>query len=314
MRQILGFPRLVACSSSCCWSGISITVIRLSGPADFRDHDQERPLSYIMDIRVHGNWICQRDYEGRVASKPPLLTWLIALSALPFERVHRALVYLPCALAVGLSALLIFLAGRAAFSRGAGFFAALFFLLSFPGVKQVCLARTDPVFTFLIALTAWLGYRAWRLNRSWMPFWLAAAATTLTKGPLGLVLASIGFLAHVLDRPRTAPVPLRRGAYPGSRALSRDLRGVGRRRLPGLRPGFHRQDDLFRAARPLGGRLQGAFPPGPLLPGTALLHDRLRTLVSPHPLRVSGASSAGPPRLRPSGTRSGSSAAPSSGG
>jgi hypothetical protein len=48
-------------------------------------------------------------------------------------------------------------------------------------------------FAFTVSMAAFLAFRAWNTGRGWIWFWLAAAISTLTKGPLGLLL-SIGWL------------------------------------------------------------------------------------------------------------------------
>ena len=65
---------------------------------------------------------------------------------------------------------------------------------------QMATARWDGLFAFMVALTALAGFRAWTSGRGWTVFWLAAAAATLTKGPLGLLLAAFGFLAIPWER------------------------------------------------------------------------------------------------------------------
>ena len=175
-------------------------LLRLGGPPNLRDHDQERPASYVMDVVQNGNWICQRDYQNNIASKPPLYTWLAALTTIPFERISRFTLYLPNALAVLITAWIIFMVGSSVFGENTGFFAALFYIVSSPGLKQLCLARTDPLFTMFTALAAVLVYRAWIQGKGWTWFWLASAAATITKGPLGIVLATGGLFAYFWER------------------------------------------------------------------------------------------------------------------
>ncbi len=51
------------------------------------------------------------------------------------------------------------------------------------------------MFAFFVTAAALTGYRAWSAGRGWGWFWLLAAAASLTKGPLGLVLAAGGLVA-----------------------------------------------------------------------------------------------------------------------
>lgn len=183
--------------------------IRLAGPPDLLDKDQQRPAMFVLDAVKNGHWICQRDDWGAVMRKPPMATWLSALATLPFDRINRFSLYLPGALAMLGVALIIHAAGRKYFGGWAGVFGALAFLLSHPGGRHVALARTDAVFALATALTAVAAWRAWRSGRGWIWFWLAGAFATLTKGPLGVVLAATGLLAALWEWRAGARAPVR---------------------------------------------------------------------------------------------------------
>lgn len=189
--------------------------IRLAAPPNLLDQDQERPGTYVLDVVKNGNWLCQHDLTGDITSKPPLYTWLCALVALARNRVDEFTLYLPGALAAWGSAWLIFAFGQKYFGTRAAFFAALASMLCTAGVKEFGLARTDGVFAFTVTATALLGFRAWSLGKGWVWFWLLAAFATLTKGPLGLVLAAAGFLAAFWERKSGEPAPLKGNQLPG---------------------------------------------------------------------------------------------------
>jgi 4-amino-4-deoxy-L-arabinose transferase-like glycosyltransferase len=120
-----------------------------------------------MDVVQNGHCICQRDFQNDISSKPPLYTWLAALTTIPLGRTCRFSIYFPNALAVLITAVIIFFAGRRLFGQSTGCIAALFYMISAPGLKQLCLARTDPLFTLLVAITGVLAYRAWILQKGW---------------------------------------------------------------------------------------------------------------------------------------------------
>ena len=187
---------------------VALFAIRITGPSDLMDKDQERPAAYVLDAVRNGNWICQRDWLGAVTSKPPLYTWLAALASLPTGRVSLVTLMLPAALATLGASLLVLGVGWTFFDRRAGLLAALTYLLSFVAMKQVALARTDGLFSFTVALVAMLAFRAWSTGR-WTWFWLAAAAATLTKGPLGVVLGAAGLTARWWEARSGATLRLR---------------------------------------------------------------------------------------------------------
>jgi len=186
-----------------------VFIVRLASPPDLIGQDQERPASYALDAVQNGNWLCQRDFLGDITSKPPLYTWLVAGLTLLNGRISLWTLYLPGALAACGTALLVLLAGRKWFGLRAAFFGSLALLLTSAGFKEIGLARTDGVFAFWVTMSALLAFRAWNRGGGWVWFWLAAAAATLTKGPLGLVLGAGGLLASRWERKSGEPRPLR---------------------------------------------------------------------------------------------------------
>ncbi len=191
----------------------ALFAVNLSSPSDLMDKDQQRPAAYVLDVVRNGNWICQRDVSGAVTSKPPLYTWLAALVTLPFGRISRFTLYLPSALSVlGVSWLLTAL-GSMYYGRMAGFLAAIMYLLSSTSLRQLCLARTDPLFSLTVFAAAWFAYTAWVEGKGWTRFWLMSAAAVLTKGPLGVLIALGGLWAIVWEKYDRKPFPPLRGSH-----------------------------------------------------------------------------------------------------
>ncbi|MFA5206110.1 MAG: glycosyltransferase family 39 protein [Lentisphaeria bacterium] len=185
---------------------LSLFLLRLWAPFNLLDKDQDLTASYVLDAVANGNWLCPVDDQGEICSKPPLHTWLAGLVALAGGgRVTETALFLPGALALLLVALLAWRWGDRRFGAPAGLFAALALVASPAGAKMVHLARTDPVFTAAVFLAALAAFRAWETGRGWAWFWLAAAAATLTKGPLGVVLGGAGLLAVVWEGRRSGP-------------------------------------------------------------------------------------------------------------
>ncbi len=173
--------------------------VRLTGPWRLAEDDQARPVSYAMDVLLHGAWIVQTDTTGAVASKPPLHAWAIAIASLPGGEVTRLTMTLPSALALAGLAVFACVVGRRIFGPLAGLVAGGVVICSSYGLKHVHLVRTDALFALLVALAACAGWWAWLraherrpgAGRGWLAFWILAAAATLTKGPLGLLFASV---------------------------------------------------------------------------------------------------------------------------
>jgi 4-amino-4-deoxy-L-arabinose transferase-like glycosyltransferase len=178
-----------------------LLALRLTGPPNLADgYHQERAAAYVLDALRNGNWICQYGMYGEVSSKPPMFTWLAALASLPFGQANWFTLILPGAVLTLGIATLLFRCGDEFFGRTAGFLAAVTYLMSPVGMKQIVLARIDGVFAFTVMLAALLGFRAWQTGRGWSWFWLGAAMSTLTKGPLGVLLGGFGLLAVIWER------------------------------------------------------------------------------------------------------------------
>jgi 4-amino-4-deoxy-L-arabinose transferase-like glycosyltransferase len=186
--------------------GATLFAIRLTGLPNLLDNEY-RVGACVLDVLQHGNWLCPHDVLGNT-DKPPMLTWLAALASWPSGRVTPFTLYLPTAVATLLIAWLIADAGGRRFGERAGLFGGLAYLLSEVGAQQMATARWDGVFALTVTVAALLAFRAWMTGGGWTWFWLAAAASTLTKGPLGLLLAVLGLAAIVWERRTDHPTRL----------------------------------------------------------------------------------------------------------
>ncbi len=191
------------------WAGVTVGVavwlglliVTGFGAPNLTDNDQARPALYALDALRNGAWIAQRDQLGETASKPPLHTWIVALSGLARDRIELWNLYLPSAGAMLVLTLIITVWGGRRLGAGAGALGAVALLVSPYGLKHLTLVRTDALFAAMVSLGAIGGYRAWNGGRSWLPFWIACTAATLTKGPVGVVLAASGLLVMIWEKP-----------------------------------------------------------------------------------------------------------------
>lgn len=179
-----------------------VFAIRLAGPWKLMDLDQERPVQYAMDVYLHGRWVVQTDSTGDIASKPPVYPWLVAITSHGTGGVTRLSVYLPTAIGIAGTALVVLHLGWRVLGPWAGVFAALSFCCSTWAFKMVHLARTDPLFCLFVALAASGAFLAWQARRQGrsgaggaLAFWGFGTLAGLTKSPLGLVIASLGLPA-----------------------------------------------------------------------------------------------------------------------
>jgi 4-amino-4-deoxy-L-arabinose transferase-like glycosyltransferase len=178
--------------------GVGLFVLRLTGVPNLMDNEY-RLGACVLDVLQHGNWLCPHDVLGNT-DKPPMLTWLAALASWPLGRVTPFTLYLPTALATIVTAWCIAGATARYACRRAALFAGLTYLLSDVAAHQMATARWDGLFALTVTGAALLAFRAWTTGRGWTWFWLVAAAATLTKGPLGVLLSLLGLGAIVWER------------------------------------------------------------------------------------------------------------------
>ena len=191
--------------------GFALFIIALSGFPNLMDNER-RVASYVLDAVQNGHWAIQKDATGELASKPPLLTWLAALGTLAFGKINLAALYLPNALAAIGVALILVHTGKRHFGWTAGWLAGLTYLLCPVGAMQMRSVRYDGLLALPVTLGALAAYAAWSRQNRWVWFWLAAAAGTLVKGPIAVVLAGAGLLAHVWEK-RTGKESVLRGSH-----------------------------------------------------------------------------------------------------
>lgn len=187
---------------------ISLFAIRMALPSVLDDRGFHLHGAWVLDAVQNGHWIAQRNHVGDVISKPPLYVWLAALATLAVGRISVLTMMLPGAIATVATAAMICRFGGELFGSRAGLLAALAYMLSHVGASQIALARPDGVFAFTVTAAALAAFQAWSSGRGWTWFWLAAAAATLAKGPLGLVLGAAGLLAAGWERWSGRPAPI----------------------------------------------------------------------------------------------------------
>ena len=190
----------------------AIFAIRLTGIADLEDNSQARNVGYAIDLVERGNWLVQYDLQGRILSKPPLHTWLVGILAEPFG-LNRFTLSVPSFLAVAGTTWLVFGIGRRRFGLLAGGLAGLSMVMSQMMWRQMTMVRSDALFSLAIAGGAWAAFRAWETGRGWLLFWVCGAIAMLTKGPLGLLLASAGLLAWFWEQRTHPPAPRPGGSH-----------------------------------------------------------------------------------------------------
>ena len=179
----------------------SIAVLYLArlGGFAFWDPDEGRYASIAANMVRSGDWVVPRLGGVPYLEKPPLLYWCTAASfrLLGFsEGAGRFPVALFALAGIGA----IYLLGRRVVDRGTGLAAAAI-LAATPGYFAMGrLLTTDMLLTgaMTVALAAFFLASETRNPRLYLVFWAAAAAATLAKGPVALVLTGFVAAAYVL--------------------------------------------------------------------------------------------------------------------
>lgn len=143
-----------------------------------------------------GNWLLVRGYGGAIASKPPLLHWLIATASLPFGIVTELSARIPSFVAA-VWAVWFFVKSVPESRRLAVF---LVLASAFEWVRASLSCRVDMVHaaTLAVALMMWPAFHRKRSVSSLLWGGGLVAASTLTKGPVALVLPAIVFVLWFL--------------------------------------------------------------------------------------------------------------------
>lgn len=180
-------------------AGLCLFLIAITGFPELTGNEH-RIGAYVMDAVDNGHWLVQRGLDEDVASKPPMLTWLVALATLGYGELTRFALYWPNATATIVVALVLLAWGKRYFGWEAGLLSAITYLFSPIGFNQMMSVRYDGLLALPVTLAALAAFRAWTLRTSWTWFWLAAAWGTLVKGPLALLLGAVGLLAVVWEK------------------------------------------------------------------------------------------------------------------
>ncbi len=178
----------------------ALVTVRATAPADLADNAQHRQAAYVADLYYNGSWLYQRDADGSFQSKPPVYNWLAGVVAWCRGSLDEVSLYAPCALAALATALTTTaVCWKAGLPAEAALLAGVACLASPLGIKLVWLARTDTLFAALSWFTALAGFAALH-GKNWLIFWTVAAAATLTKGPLAVMLAGVGMAGYTWCR------------------------------------------------------------------------------------------------------------------
>jgi 4-amino-4-deoxy-L-arabinose transferase-like glycosyltransferase len=169
------------------------------GRRDLWNPDEARYVEVAREMRVLGTYAVPH-LNGRIYSeKPPLLFWLIDLSAFLLGGLNETTSRVPTALSAIGAVLLVYRLGERWMGRRAGWIAAAAFATCFKVLWQGRFGQIDMLLTCLVTLGVWFWIRGFTEDRPrlYPLFFMAAGLATLAKGPVGLLPPLLSILAFL---------------------------------------------------------------------------------------------------------------------
>ena len=179
-----------------------IFTIPWSGKKPFHTKGEPREAITAQAMIESGNWVLPTRYEDNIATKPPLLHWMIGVFSLVNGEVTTTTSRLPSALSYIIAgiAFFSFLSKRAGNKKA--FIATFILLTTMQWYHGGMAARVDMLLTVFI-ICSMLELFKWEEKELKGIPWLAILCMSLgslTKGPVGIVLPSMVFLIYLLVR------------------------------------------------------------------------------------------------------------------
>jgi 4-amino-4-deoxy-L-arabinose transferase-like glycosyltransferase len=174
------------------------------GRRDLWNPDEARYAEVAREMREAGSYFVPRLNGEVYTQKPPLLFWLIDLSAAVTGGRDESDSRLPSALAAIGAILLVYRLGERLLNRRAGWLAAAAFGTCFKILWQGRFGQIDMLLTALVTLGVWFWVRGYTEKRpGFYPlFFVCAGLATLAKGPVGLLpplFSIVAFLCLTRD-------------------------------------------------------------------------------------------------------------------
>jgi len=182
-----------------------VTFFLALGEADFWQPDEARYAEVAREMVEVGHWIVPHNNGVIYANKPPLYSWLAALSGVVFGRFDEGTARLPSALAsLGMVLLTYWYASRL-YGWRTGVLSGVVLAFS---IEVIVLARwsvLDAVLGFFVlsaVILFYVGSRGTRPGLCYVTAFAALSLGVLTKGPVAIVLVFLPLLIFLIIRGR----------------------------------------------------------------------------------------------------------------
>lgn len=183
--------------------------ISASATRDFHSRGEPREALVVQDMLSSGNIILAEGYGGVVPSKPPLFHWLGAAASLPLGHVSELSTRFPSILAACLIALICYFLFAPESSKETALLTTLILASSNEWLRTASTARVDMLLTAALMAAFFSLYRWSERAFTGYPWLLllSAISAILCKGPVGVILPGLVYLAIcVLDKINLAKI------------------------------------------------------------------------------------------------------------
>lgn len=175
------------------------------GVADWRGDADAQVAQIIQDIRAGNGWVLPLRNGRHIPDKPPLLSWLGAVSAAVRKSSGDALdARLPSALSATLCVIVVYAFAHSLAGAAVAWWAALMLITTPQFITAARDSRVDMVFCAFLTpalMLAWNVYDGNGGRRTALLAGLCFGLATLSKGPLALLLGVLVFGVSVLPTP-----------------------------------------------------------------------------------------------------------------
>ncbi|MDB6147537.1 MAG: hypothetical protein JWO45_1201 [Spartobacteria bacterium] len=231
-------------------------------PWQLDDYDQAKQAFTSFEMIKEGHWLYQTTPHERIATKPPLISWISA-GLFSATRSWDLAWRLPSLLAAAVIAVLLYRRAALAYGIAAGAIALAAFSFNLFTPRLATLVRTDVPLTciiFLIGLSIWENVRT---NQTWssrdrLMIFVLLTAGMLIKGPVIYAFLLPGIVVFQLCRRKTFGASAWPGWWPWVVSLAIFLIWVA----AGIRfvPGFYDQVVLREFMGRFGGDIHRSQP------------------------------------------------------
>lgn len=168
---------------------------------DFHTRGEGREALVMQDMLKTGNLILPEGYGGVVPSKPPLFHWIATTLSIPQGYISELTSRLPSVLAASLIGLISLLMFAPESSKAVAYLSVLILATSIEWLRAASAARVDMLLTATL-LTAFYALYRWSAcsyrGYPWL-LMLSMATAILCKGPVGIVIPALIYLAVALS-------------------------------------------------------------------------------------------------------------------